>query len=244
MANYPNFYETVKEANMRLRGTLVLYDGIPNVIHAIADHKGDGIFRAYIEEIGDPQNMTVNLRNPPPTNQYEYTSVAHGQGLDSWMDTYPKSTLQRKFLSSPLFDKFRPFPLGMMHSNGMVSYLERRPLRKSEQGLLNSGVKYNEVQLRGRFEKPNFWGKSMRDCILGIYPSVIDVLEKLKAGACGFGISRDMALIAGPVGTVFLVYQTEIVGHLNPEEMSVRVTPEHGYSIEAIRESGLFSYVS
>ena len=54
MASYLNFYETVTEANMRLRQTVVLYDNEPYHVLAISDHisKGEealkGEFRIYL----------------------------------------------------------------------------------------------------------------------------------------------------------------------------------------------------
>jgi hypothetical protein len=47
MQEHVNFYENIKEARMRLKGTIVLYEGIPYRVLAIADHKGP-VFRIYL----------------------------------------------------------------------------------------------------------------------------------------------------------------------------------------------------
>ena len=48
---YPNFYENLSEANKRLHGTVVLYDGHPYYILAISNHFTDGIMRVYMEPL-------------------------------------------------------------------------------------------------------------------------------------------------------------------------------------------------
>ena len=45
---HPNFYENLKEAQMRLLRTVVTYDNEPYYVGAITNHMKDGIFRVYL----------------------------------------------------------------------------------------------------------------------------------------------------------------------------------------------------
>jgi hypothetical protein len=59
MATHPNTFETVKEAMMRLRRTVVVYDGQPFVVLCITNHKADGIFRIYLQATGLDPNKSI-----------------------------------------------------------------------------------------------------------------------------------------------------------------------------------------
>jgi hypothetical protein len=51
------------------------------------------------------------------------------------MAEHPAAGILRKQMNSPLFNKFRPYPLGMCNTKGQRAYyLERQPNRKTEQG--------------------------------------------------------------------------------------------------------------
>ena len=82
MANHKNFYETIKEARMRLAQTVVMYDGEPYYVLALDNHKSDGIFRVYLDKLGQKGGMAHRRLNIP----FEYydgeTSV--GAAMDKW----------------------------------------------------------------------------------------------------------------------------------------------------------------
>jgi hypothetical protein len=136
MKEHPNFYENVKEAMMRLRRTVVLYDGEPWVVLAITNHKPDGIFRVYLDPIGKDPNK--NRQRPEPEG-FPPEHPGLGGYMDTWIDEHPDSGIKRKQMNSPLFNKFRPYPLGMCNIKGSgCYYIERQPNRKTEQGLISS----------------------------------------------------------------------------------------------------------
>ena len=58
-----NFYENLEEAQRRLRGTVVMYDGIPHYVLAITDHQSGGIFRVYMQDTGGSQKFRRRLGN-------------------------------------------------------------------------------------------------------------------------------------------------------------------------------------
>ena len=151
-ANYPNFYESLPEARRRLLNNVVLYDGEPCFMLAITDHKEDGIFRAYLEPLKDPDESSLSNHSKwnescCPVFDYSYDYPALGESLDKWMKANPDAPLLRKTLNSPKFKKFRPFPLGMVNLGGDVYYMSKRPLRRSDQGLIEDQLSVHKHEL-------------------------------------------------------------------------------------------------
>lgn len=251
MVAHPNFYETIHETHMRLRGTFVLYDGEPYVVICITNHRDDGIFRIYLDPIGEGEDkLSSHSPNPPPVNQFESDDPSLGVAMDKWMEKYPNTKVIRKMMSSPAFNKFRPYPLGMCNYEGRVFYLERQPNRKTEQGLTHSMVACQHVNLdimgNGKQRMGggrggcmvDLCGPGFRDCIKGTHPSAQDCLEALKDleivnEAAAF--HRQFALVRGPLGMIFLAYKADIVGVLPNRDLScVRIGREHHHTREVI----------
>lgn len=251
MVAHPNFYETIHETHMRLRGTFVLYGGEPYVVLCITNHRDDGIFRIYLEPIGNGEHMlSYNNPNPPPTNQYGSDDPALGVAMDKWMETYPDTKIIRKMINSPAFNKFRPFPLGMCNYEGRVFYIERQPNRKTEQGLTHSMVSFYHVNLdimsmgkarigSGRIGcMVDLYSRGFRDCVMGIHPSAQECLDNLKDPdilneAAAF--HRQFALVRGPLEMIFLAYKADIVGVLPNRDLSVlRLGREFRHTREVI----------
>lgn len=246
MVAHPNFYETIHETHMRLRGTFVLYDGEPYVVLCITNHRDDGIFRIYLEPIGNGENMLLyNNPDPPPINQYGSDDPALGVAMDKWMEKYPDTKIIRKMMNSPAFNKFRPFPLGMCNYQGRVFYLERQPNRKTEQGLTHSMVACQRVSLdttdnrKGRLGQiVDLYGPGFRDCIMGVHPSAQECLDNLKDPEIineAVAFHRQFAFVRGPLDMIFLAYKTDIVGVLPNRDLSVlRVGREFRHTREVI----------
>lgn len=246
---YPNFYENIKEATIRLQYTVVTYDDEPYYILAICDHKDDGIFRVYMEPIGHPEgNALVRLGGIPCDHP---DSKARGQLMDSWLES-PQgkaSGVIRKMLNSPAFNRFKPFPLGMANSGSKTYYIERQPVRHTQQGLTANMLYSNEISLNppGAMRMSVFGVDSppIRDTILGKYPSVSDCLKNLSDPEIlndAVGFHRNFAFVRGPISTMFLAYKSDIVGLLvNGDLSKLKLPNQYRHTKEIIESLNLFN---
>lgn len=217
---HPNFFENLKEAQIRLQNTVVMYDSLPYYVICLADYKPDGIIRVYMEPVGAKKGGILrNYSNIP----YEQLDSERGQSMDAWMVKYPDSGLIRKMMNSPAFNRFRPFDLGMCNSSGKAYYLERQPQRHTQQGLTQNMLLQEVVELeespakRGRYLPIGLQTTDFRDCVLGTYPTfdacVKNLLDpEIENNAAGF--HRNFALVRGPIDTLFLAYKSDVVGCL------------------------------
>lgn len=250
MAQYKNFYETFDEARHRLNRTIVLYNKEPVYIWCVTDHKGDGVFRLYISPIELVPDISTsgipaqNLANGHPS---------FGVIMDEFIQANPKLEIQRKVMDSSLFNKFRPFPLGNVNSEGVCYYVERLPQRpKMEQGL-SSGALYEVActaepgHSKNGFRSVNMFSKEFKDCILGRYPNPREVLEKIKSDIfinTSVGFHRNFALVKGPIDILFLAYKGEVVGALSNGDYSrLRLGKNYKYLKEAANELSLFNVI-
>lgn len=246
---YPNFYETVAEANIRLRGTIVLYDGVPHYIHTITDHKTDGIFRIYMHPTG--YDDSKKFPKIPALNDYPPGHEVLGPILDKWMENNTSSGVIRKSMNSSLFNKFRPYPLGMCNSGTQVYYIERLPNRKTEQGLVKSMLDYNLLSLgytKGKSSYgPDTTSVAFRDCVLGAYPSAKECLEGMLDPTVeneAVAFHRQFALVRGPINMMFLAYKADIVGVLpNKDFSTARIDRSFAHVKEAIEGLKLFGNI-
>lgn len=234
MAKYENFYETVKEAEMRLLNTVVCYEGEPYYVIAITNHKGDGKYRIYLDKLGfNPKGLAIQRIPGIPYEYYDGTNenVSRGNKMDAWLENNPNSGIIRKFMSSRGFDNYRPFPLGMCNLQGKTYFLERQPQRITQQGLVNQMVKSTCVDLAsqstGRGSQrgvPNLMGMEMYMTITGQYPDPEECIKNLrdpKIANTSVGFHRNFAVVRGPINTLFLAYKDEIIGFLPNLDFSV-----------------------
>lgn len=247
----PNVYENVKEAMLRLRRTVVVYDGEPYVVLAITNHKADGIFRIYLDPTAKSSEQ-ISVGRPEP-EQYPAEHPGLGDYMDAWMTAHPNSGVIRKQMNSPLFNKFRPYPLGMCNTKGGgCYYVERQPNRRTEQGLLSSMLQETPINLapsqppRTRVNV-DVYGKAFKDCIMGQYPSAQEVLTNLNDpdvvnDAAAF--DRHFALVRGPLNMLFLAYKSDIIGVLPKGNFDmVRLGREFQHCKEVVENLGLFSAI-
>jgi hypothetical protein len=90
----------------------------------------------------DGQSRNSFLRNTPASVPIWTVDGVH-----------PAAGILRKQMNSPLFNRFRPYPLGMCNLKGSGTYyIERQPNRKTEQGLLSSML--NETRLTSSPQRP------------------------------------------------------------------------------------------
>lgn len=256
MKEHVNFYEDIDEALKRLRGTTVLYDGEPYYVYSIGCHKPDGIFRAYLYPVGgDPKAPRIWPNEA--VGQYPHNSPNMGAALDNWMNTDQgkKSGFIRKKLNSPLFNRFKPYPLGMCNFGNKTYYIERQPNRKTEQGLIRSMLDVTQLTAattpdtdtsRGYYEI-DMLHPAFRDCILNAHPTAQDCLSNLldpKIVNVAAGFNRNFAFVRGPIGMIFLAYKSDIVGVLpNHDIGTVRLGREFRHTKEAVEQLGLFNNI-
>jgi hypothetical protein len=250
MATYKNFYETLVEAQMRLRASIVIYDREPVYVWAVTDHKGDGAFRVYITPID--KLKLINQGGGFPVNQVPGTHPSMGPKMDEWMAANPDSPLLRKKMDSPLFNKFRPFPLGMYNYNGFAYYTERQPQRpKTEQGLTEGAVMQTHITTSPTNEKYpmqcNMFTEGFRDCILGKHPSPKEVLDGLTSDEfvnTSVAFDRHFALARGPIDTLFLGYKRDIIGVLPHADFStVTLGQKFHHCKEVVEDLSLFASI-
>lgn len=249
MVEYPNFYENLKEALKRLKSTVVLYEGAPYYIHIITAHKPDGIFRAYMEPLA-----TAMTGEKPQYDDFDYFSDEIGNYLDAWLADHPETPIVRKYMSSKGFDKFRPFPLGMCNYRGDCYYLDRIPNRLTQQGLLSSMVIETKIGALPNKSKPNYSGNivslftpEFEDCVYGRYPSAEECLQNLQDPLVineSAAFHRYLALVRGPLNTIYLAYRTDVVGYLPMNSLERLVLGrDFGYLKEFLEESETFGSV-
>jgi hypothetical protein len=250
---HKNFYETLKEALMRLRRTVIVYDGIPYRVITITNHMEDEIFRVYLEPIGQTHEEMMERENPQPDN-YPPEHPEVGKYMDKFIETHPTYGILRKQINSPKFNNFRPYPLGMCNLFGSGTYyVERQPNRKTEQGLISSMLHETPIttgsgpQTATRCGTISVYGPEFKACVMGEYPTAAQTLAALldpevtnEAG----GFHREFALVRGPIDMIFLAYRHDVVGVLPFGDFSVlKLGRKFGHCREVIDELGLFSTI-
>lgn len=261
-----NFYENLAEAQMRLRNTVVLYDREPYYVRAICNHHKDGIFRVYLDPLAEMggskrvgQELYYGMEN------FTAEDPALGRFIDSFMEKTP-GTLIRKQMNSPLFNRFRPFPLGMVNIGedpsvaeslkGKCYYIERQPTRNREQGLTAAACNENLVMLG---ERPaNIYGRAglnvvsmytrcFSDMIMGKYPTYNEAYLALidpEVSNEAIAFHRNFALIRGPVETMFLGYKDKVVGLVTHNtNHNLILGKEYRHLKEAVEELNVFGTV-
>lgn len=248
---YKNFFESQKEAAIRLNDTVVLYDGEPVRVVATSDHVGDGVIRAYVQPIGDSVRERSTRPEPDPHQFHPVQSALLGKYLDEFIAKHPNSKVVRKRLDSPKFNKFRPYELGMYWDKDRLYYVERQPNRLTQQGLIPSMLVTKTVNINSGVPIPvsnlDMYGPEMRRCIMGEHPSPQLCLERLrdqKYANEAAAFHRHFALVRGPVNTLFFAYKGYIIGHLPNEDFStVKLSRDFSYTKEVVSELGLFNNI-
>lgn len=246
---YDNFYETVKEANMRLRGTIVMYDNEPYHVLHITNHKKDNIYRIYLEPLGG--RYLIHMASCPSLSGYEHGSDEVGKMIDDWMDARGEDNhILRKQMNSPKFNNFRPFPLGMYNQGAQCFFTQRNPTRKSEQGLAQGMLDIYGFtgNYRGRVSKSAFsiHNEQFRNTILSNYPTLEETLAVIRDDNYvneSVGFHRDMACVQGELDMTFLAYKDSIVG-LFDDDTSITLGNKFKHLREVLEESGQFRKVA
>ena len=259
-----NFYENLREAQMRLLRTYVMYADEPHFVIAITNHKGDGVFRVYLQPLASAPSSTQIIKGskePPLPNYGDFSQddPSLGTFLDAWLDKNPNSPIKRKRMDSSYFNKFRPFPLGMCNYGTQTYFLERQPTRHTEQGLTARMVTETPVLLsKEARNEPRYGGtgclnyvrafsQEFYDCVKGVYHKPQECLNAMKDpevenSAAAF--DRMFAFVRGPMDMVFLAYKTDVIGVLPDGTLdSVRIGKEFAHTKEVVEGLKLFNNV-
>lgn len=262
MKIYPNFYETLKETEMRLNNTIVMYDGAPYYVLCVSDHKNDGVYRVYLDPLGNPNGMEINelpFGESVPYDWYDEPGIGNSKGekMDAYLDKYDgKTRIVRKMANSPLFNKFRPFPLGMENTGGDVYYIERQPVRHTQQGLTqqmirttclipSSSMKSSGGGLLG--SNISIFHQDFYAMLMGDYPTAQEIVEQLRDpnilnNAVAF--HREFAIVRGPLDMMYLAYRTDIIGVMPKGSLDkVCLGRNFVYTKEVVRDLGIFNSI-
>lgn len=221
MAKHLNFYENIDEAQMRLLHTSVVYDGELYYILAITNHKKDGIFRVYMDKVNNPEGMAYQ-RFSLPLESYEGPSET-GKQLDEWLDENPNSGVVRKMANSPLFNSFRPFPLGMVNKGNNLYYVRRTPVRPSTHQGLTQGMLMVNVVAEGKKgslysnHRINSTDFELSECVEGKYPDIKTVINEMNDPTVenqGVAFHREFGIVRGPLDSLYLAYKEDLIGIL------------------------------
>lgn len=264
-----NFYENQNEASMRLRKTVVLYDGEPYYVIGISDHKNDGKLRIYLDKIGYYGLEGAKDRSVP--NYFDLPQHLLGQVLDEWIQNNPDKGIVRKFLGAAGFNKFRPFPLGNVNIDGQVVYAERTPTRNPFQGLRQDAIVPQIVSVApnrdtgSKRKKMSMYGSSygresiypvdifhpsFYDCVMGNYPTFEQVVEGLRDPEVlntGVAFHREFSVLRGPLDILVLCYKTEGVGIIDTMSNGgefLTLSKDFLYLKETLEELGIFASIS
>lgn len=266
MVKHTNFYETVNEARMRLRNTIVMYRDVPYWVVDVADHD-DGRFRIYMDELGH-DSVGRSRHGSDFPHPEEYYPYGIRKQYDKFIENNPDSGFIRKLASSKHFNNFRPFPLGNVNTDGNVVYTERSPTRNMHQGLLSDAVVSSIVTTaperdRPRRSKPslslmtagmsNFGNTSISvlsphfaDMLVGNYPSFQEVIDNLRDPHVlnrGCAFDRDWSVLRGPIDTLCLCYKHEGVGLIDHDDV-LQLGSDYQYLYESISELGVFNEIN
>lgn len=205
-------YETVEDAAMRLRGTVVLYKGDPVQINEVTHGEGgDDIIRVKFREL--------------PLLEGKFDRFGRPIGDD----VVPE---QRKFISSKHFD-IAPFKLGYVnHPKIGAFYCTRLPNRIQKQGLCGENF-----QARSNTGAQVPFGtfiacKEAVSMIKGIYPTFDRALASLdKAPSVAF--SYEFALMKDEVipDLIYLYHKGNKVGYFSKNEVLL------GQKFKCLKES-------
>lgn len=241
---------------MRIDSTIVLYDDDPYYVLTVCDHKDDGIFRVYLDPLPDEtRSHMAHQMHHIPYNWMDEPGRTRGDMMDKWMESEDgkKSGVIRKMMNSPKFNKFRPFPLGMQNVDGGVTFLERKPCRYTQQGLMDNMVSINLIRFAEERRPMNqrkwaFFGKEMRDTIKGVYPSADECFARFEAGDIdnsGVAFDRNFALVQGPLSLTYMAYKRDIVGFIpSLKDREVRLGREFQHLKEVVSELNIFDKIS
>lgn len=245
---YPNFFETIKEARMRLEQTVITHNGFPYYCLTVGDDTEDGIFDVYLDPLRDDQmEMAIHQYGDIPFHWIdEEDGETKSDRMRKWLQIRPDSGVITKKANDPGFNNFRPFPLGMVNIAGQVTYTERSPTRNMQQGLTGPMLKQWHFGADRR-ASISITSPYVKDTILGDYPDAKACLDAVSDPRCAnkdAAFHRYFAISESVSGFLFLAYKSDLVGLLPNGDFSRLVLgTEYTYTKEVIEELELFEKI-
>jgi hypothetical protein len=190
-------YETVDDARLRLRNTVVRYKDQPVYITNInRGEGGDDILRVLFTELPTAKN--------PKRNPFD--------------DMEPVEGDKRKYISSKFFD-ISPFKMGYVNSKTGAYYTERMPNRIQKQGLCAENFR-GVTNFGTQVAWQTFIGTpEMVEMIAGKYPTFDQALTALKK-CPAVAFNREFCLVKDEVvpDLIYLYHKGKKVGYYSHKE--------------------------
>ena len=224
-------YETMDDARLRLRSSVVLYRGAPvyikDVVHG--DGKAGDIFRVLFDELP----LTGPGYDAPKKIRVGALAQAAAMLEEKAED------VKRKFISSKHFD-IAPFSLGYVNCEKGAFFCSRMPGRVQKQGLCVENFKAltnggTPVDF-GTFLK----AKGVVDMVAGNYPTFEEAIRSLdKATSVAF--NRNYCVMRDEVipGLIFLYHKGTKVGMYTAETDRVKLGTKFNCLKESLEEMKL-----
>lgn len=264
MVAHKNFYQTLKEAQMRLKGTIVQYKDDFYYVVDVTDHMSDGVFRVYMDRLGAGRVGLERYGGSFPNEHDYHHGTTMGEKYDKWLDKNPGADFIRKYANSRNFNQFRPFPLGNVNYDGSVIHCVRTPTRNMHQGLLKEAVVATRVRtspplaptrrVAFRSSSEHFndssvdcYGAPFHDMLKGLYPSYEEVVVNLRDSSIsndGCAFARDWSVMRGPIGLLILCYQDSGVGLIDRDMRRLTISKEHEFLTESVQELSVFNQIT
>lgn len=169
-------YETVEDARLRLKNTVVLYRGAPVMITEVSrGEDNETPFRVFMKEL-----PIVDKAAPRP------------RGARVVLGEEPEDGAKRKYISSKHFD-IAPFKMGYVNKPEGVFYCSRLPNRVQRQGLCHENFmgQYNDGKIVDFYTFTNC--KESVAMVAGDYPSFDEAMQIVKK-APSVAFDRDFSL--------------------------------------------------
>ena len=207
-------YESSEDAKLRLRHTVVLYNGEP----------------VYIQDVkagnGKPDDILRVLFQPLPTTPPGGLARGDVFGrrrlvMPPEPAPAPAEDIQRKYISSKHFD-IAPFRLGYVNAKTGAFYCQRLPNRVQKQGLCSENFRgfdnhKDAVSFQAFLSCPE-----TPEMVAGKYPTLDQALACLKKVA-SIAFDRDFCLVRDEVipDLIYLYYKGDKVGMYSRDEIKL-----------------------
>lgn len=179
-------YESVEDATMRLRHSVVLYKGKPVYITQIARGDGDSPLRVLMKELPVGPNPDLEGARDP-------FGRGARRGAQVIMPENVEEDAKRKYISSKHFD-IAPFKMGYVNSPKGAFYTTRLPNRIQKQGLCGENFQGKTNFGVGINFQTFLHTKETVAMVIGDYPSFDEAMRGLeKSPAVAF--DRDFCLV-------------------------------------------------
>jgi hypothetical protein len=201
-------YESVDDAKMRLRQTVVLYKGVPVLIKDVMKGEGkDDVLRVLFQEL--PLGREKVVRDDGVFDRAQKIVLGEDE------------VQKRKYISSKHFD-IAPFRMGYVNHKNGAFYCSRMPNRVQKQGLC--GENFKAVDNFGSAIPFNVFAdcKETPAMVANDYPSFEQAMQSLdKSPAVAF--HKDFCLVRDEVipQLVYLYHKGSKVGMHSRGEISL-----------------------